>query len=154
MGLILLYLGNSYKDLKNYKKAENLIKQGLTIYRRHYGEDHIETAHALRIQSQFYIKIDYINEGETFTKQALMILESNNHPGSYVCAEILANLYFRKSQRFNSQQNENQQQVQHYKSQALDYLHQALDIIQPSFPPDSAHIIRIKDKIKKLESTQ
>ncbi|HCC24059.1 MAG TPA: hypothetical protein DEP85_00905 [Holosporales bacterium] len=89
-----------------------------------------------------------IKTAENLIKKALRIFQIKKYAESYVCLEILSDLYLKET--FEHINKEDMQQSEIFKKQSVDYLKQALEVIQAHFPEDSPHFIRIKAKLNKL----
>lgn len=146
IGELLFHLGNIYKGLSQYKKAHEFLERSLKIYERHYGERHIETARVLTSLGHLYLCKGDLNTAEEITNKALRIL--NQHPSRFLSYEILSEIHLQKAQV-----EENKGRIEEavaLRSQAIKELEQALTLIQPLFPMDSAHVIRIYERLRHL----
>jgi tetratricopeptide (TPR) repeat protein len=97
----------------------------------------------------------YLEEGslelaEELLRRALQIFKKSNHPESYMPLESLANLYIERS-KWALKQGDNQQ-AQRFKTQAIDYLNQALNTLKLSFPANSFYIKRVQSLLKGIAS--
>jgi spore coat polysaccharide biosynthesis protein SpsF (cytidylyltransferase family) len=99
-------------------------------------------------------KIDLLQEqiesSEIFLMQALKILQDSKHPERYLCLESLADLYSKKSMQAKT--NSNNEQVQSLQKKAVDFLNQAMEVVQSYFPEDCPHVVRIKSKLAKFST--
>lgn len=138
----LIYLGIVYKDLGNFRKAKELFDQSLKVYSKNYGEQHTETARILKNIGEIYFLEGNIGTAENFINRALKIFEENNHPERYLCFESLSDIYMYKYKKSLNKS---------IKQQALNYLKQALEIIDACFPKTSSHVKRIRFKLDNFE---
>jgi hypothetical protein len=142
------YLGNAYKKLGEHEKAKDALKKSLFTYERHYGESHIETARILRDLGEVYLLEGNILTAEKLINEAYLIFQKSKHIDIYTILEILAELSLKHSALFANEQNI--QQAQASKVQALNYLNQALEVVRAHFSEDSPHTQRIQTKIKTI----
>ena len=146
IGEILFHLGNVYKGLGQYKKAHDFLERSLHIYERHYGKDHIETAKILGSLGHLYLCQEDLDRAEATINQALSILQQKQHPSQFLLYETLAKIHLQKA---TAEENEGRiTEAKTFKIQAIKELEQALAIIRPLFPEDSAYVIRIQGKLK------
>jgi tetratricopeptide (TPR) repeat protein len=146
IGEILFHLGNVYKGLGQYKKANDFLERSLHIYERHYGKDHIETAKILGSLGHLYLCQEDLGRAEATINKALSILQQKQHPSQFLLYETLAKIHFHKA---TAEENEGRAiEAKTFKIQAIKELEQALAIIRPLFPEDSAYVIRIQGKLK------
>ena len=141
-------LGNAYGALCQLDKAMNLLQQSLTIYKEHYHENSTEIACLLRDLARIYFLKRNLEKAEELYLKSLEIFQTNNHPEKYTSLENLSDLFLAKE---NLIKNKGEIQLK-MRSKAQDYLYQALESAQVVFPSDSGHIIRIKEKLKKISS--
>lgn len=141
----MLYLGEFYRDLENYEKAEELLKQSLKVYENKFGSNHIKTARILRGLGEIYILQGYLENAKKYTRRALLIYHQNEHPSNYKVSENMAKILLDQSTH-----EENMNQAQNYKKQAIDYQQEALRAGKESLPKDSPHIIRIQTKLNDM----
>jgi tetratricopeptide (TPR) repeat protein/DNA-binding CsgD family transcriptional regulator len=146
---VLFQLGNLYNALGKYKKAKELITNSLITYREHYGEVHVDSARVLISLGQTYLKEDHLKIAESHFMKALEVFQNNNHPNEYIIFEHLTTLNIKKS--VFEQKNGNQQRSQAFSKKAISCLKKALKIANKHFPENSPHLIRLQDKLKKLE---
>lgn len=148
IGELLFHLGNIHKGLGNSKKANELLQRALKIYESHYGQNHIETARVLGSLSDLYLHMGNLNEAEEMANKALTILQRKQHPSQLLLYETLAEIHL---QRAANEENEGKTtEAKLFKSQAIKELEQALSIIQPLFPEDSAHVTRIRGRLQSV----
>lgn len=145
------YLGKIYKDLAQYMQAKELLNKSYNTYRKHYGQEHVETARIIRDLGQVHYLEGNFSKGEEVTQKALKIFEKSEHPERYTVFENLAEIHLKKLEYAKKEQAA---QKQNFKEQAMSYLTQALAIVKIYFPPDSSHITRIQSKIIKLKEHQ
>ncbi|WP_032112537.1 tetratricopeptide repeat protein [Candidatus Paracaedibacter symbiosus] len=141
----LMLLGQAHIKLGNYKKAKVILEQVLTIYQINYGNTNIATAYALNALGEVYFIENNIKVSERFFNEACRIFRQNNHPDSYKCLENLSELYLKKS--VVAQNEGNIKLEKDFKNQLINYLKQALEILQSRFPNNSPHTVRIKSKL-------
>ncbi|EKE10469.1 MAG: Tetratricopeptide repeat protein [uncultured bacterium] len=146
---ISLDLGHVYMKLGDYQKAKSLFDHTMVVYKKYFSEDHIEMAYVLRNIGQLFLLEGNLEKAEKVMNQTLKIYQKNKHPDIYASLEILAELYVEKSTRALKEKNISQSQ--HFKSQAISFLEQALKKVEIHFSADSPHIQRIQSKIKILE---
>ncbi|OJW49652.1 MAG: hypothetical protein BGO67_03865 [Alphaproteobacteria bacterium 41-28] len=146
IGELSFHLGNIYKGLGHYKKANELLQRAVKIYERHYGQNHIETARILGSLSDLYLHTGNLNEAEEIANKSLAILQYKQHPSQFLLYETLAEIHL---QRAIVEENKGRtMEAKTFKMQVVKELEQALAIIRPLFPKDSAHVIRIQGKLK------
>lgn len=141
----LMLLGQAHIKSGNYKKAKVILEQVLTIYQINYGNTNIVTAYALNALGEVYFIENNLEASERFFNEASRIFHQNNHPDSYKCLENLSKLYLKKS--LVAQNKGNIKLAKDFKNQSINYLKQALEIVQSCFPNNSPHIVRIKSKL-------
>ncbi|EKE09933.1 MAG: Tetratricopeptide repeat protein [uncultured bacterium] len=146
--LVLAGLGSVYREQGNYEKAKDLLERSFQTYEKTYGKDHIDVAPVIMNLGQVYMLENDIKTAENLIKKALRIFQIKKYAESYVCLEILSDLYLKET--FEHINKEDMQQSEIFKKQSVDYLKQALEVIQAHFPEDSPHFIRIKAKLNKL----
>lgn len=144
--LVLRYLGTLYRDLKHYKKAKTLFEASRTIYEKVQHKDSLENALILQDLAKVYLLEGSTETAENLLFEALNTFHHKAHPDVYSVLEDLADLELQKAKKA-----ENSQQMDTYKTQAIYYLNQALEIIKTRFPKASPHEARIQAKLKKLE---
>lgn len=143
-----IQLANIYKELGNYEDATSLLEKALKTYEKYYGIDSIETARVWGNLGQVYFRQNSLEKAETFFQKALNLFQTSNHPERYIILENLSNI--RLKQSMQTREKGKVETAQNFKAQAINYLKQALDIVNTYFPEDSPHIIRIQDKLKSL----
>lgn len=81
MGKILIYLGSAYRNLKEYKKAEEYTLKGIDIYQNHYSMDSIEMAWA---KAYYACILGHIGKEDKALKlfEESMILYNRNYENS------------------------------------------------------------------------
>lgn len=145
-------LGKVYKDLGNYTAAKNLLQKAYAISIKYYGQEHPRVARILRDLGQvYYLEGDFV-KGKELTQAALEIFQKYEHPERYTTFENLAELHLKMVAQDAATFPQSEQH--NLKGQIIDYLNQALKILQAYFPPDSYHITRIQSKIAKLKENQ
>lgn len=146
IGELSFHLGNIHKGLGNSKKATELLQRALKIYASHYGQNHIETARILGSLSGLYLHTGNLNEAEEIANKALTILQRKQHPCQFLFYETLAEIHLQNATVEKDKGKTVESKA--FKFQAIKELEQALAIIQPLFPKDSVHVIRIQRKLK------
>ncbi len=146
--LVLINLGNAYTNLGQYAKAKSLLEQSLRTYENHYGKEHIETARVLKNLGKVYLLEGHMKEAENLFMRALNIFQKSNHPDIYMVFEGYAQFYLKRSKDEENEGNFNQSQA--FKTKAMDYLKQALEVAKANFPEESPHIVRIKSKLENI----
>ncbi len=134
----LAYSGALYTEIGEYETARLLLERSLEIFKRNYGKNHIQTARVLRGLGRVHLLEGRMPEAEKLLIQSLDIFKYHKYSESYLSLENLAELYLKKDSQ----------------SQAIQYLEQALQIVQTHFPKDSSHIIRIQNKLMDLQASQ
>lgn len=142
-------LGNVYRSLGKYEKAKNLLEKSHMNYAKHYGEQHVETAGVLRNLGQVYLLEGNLKVAEEFFSKALSVFQQNNHPSVYKCLESFSDLHLKQSHQ--AIQKNAKEDAQNLKTQGINDLKNALNIIKTHFPKDSPHIERIQSKLNKLK---
>lgn len=146
---VLRYLGGIYKELRCYKKSRILLEESFIISKKNYGENHLESARILQDLGQIYFLESHLGIAENLMIKALNILQRNKHPDSYICLEILSEIYLKKS--LDVSKRDSVKQSQNFRTQAINYLKQALKTVENHFQKDSLYLQRIKSKLKILE---
>ena len=149
MGWGLFLLGDTHKNLGNYKKAKILLDQSLKIYKKNYGNSNVEIAKVLRSLGEVYLLERNMEMAEDFFKKALIIFRDKKHPGAYSVLEGLSDIYAKKDSLAALQANV--LQSQDFKLQSIEYLKQAQEITEKHFPVNAPQVIRIQSKLKKLK---
>ena len=144
---ILIYLSGFHVDSGNFREAEALLKQGLDIYIKNFGEDHLKTACAFRSLGEIYFLMGELEAAEIFVNKGLRIFQEYNHPECFKAMENMAEIKLKESLNLNDKHK-----IKSYEAQAIDYLKQALRIVQAQFPSDSLQRIRIQTKLQKLQA--
>lgn len=148
IGELLFHLGNIHKELGHYKKANELLQRALKIYEGHYGQNHIETARILGSLGNLYLHTGNLSEAEDTANKALTIMTHKPHASRFLLYELLAEIHL---QRAANEENEGKTtEAKLFKAQAVKELEQALSIIQPLFPENSAFTVRIQEKLKSV----
>jgi tetratricopeptide (TPR) repeat protein len=142
-------LGNIYRDLHDYEKARDLLEKGLIFREKYYGKDHFNTAKGLRDLGLLYILENDLKTAENFLKKSLTIFHKTKHVEIFTTLESLADLYLKKASLMENEGDT--QQSEHFKNQAVEYLKQALEVVDTRFPADSPHRESIELKLKNLE---
>jgi len=145
----LRQLGNLYVKIGNYEKAKILLEQTLVIYEKNYGSNHLQVAQTLNDFGKAYFLADNLKTSEDFIEKALRIFQHYKHPEAYACLENLSDLFIKKSNLAESKGDT--KSSQDFKTQAVAYLKQALEITKVRFPKYSPHIKRIEYKLIGLE---
>ncbi|MBA3814827.1 MAG: tetratricopeptide repeat protein, partial [Alphaproteobacteria bacterium] len=150
-GLIraMSFLTDAYMGLENYETAKPLLEETLLGVEQRYGEKHIKAAQILQNLGKIYFYEEEIESAEQSLHKALKIFLQNKDPESYICLELLADVSLKKSSIALSEGTE--QQSQKFKKQAVDYLIKALAIIKANELESSPHIIRLQEKLNRLE---
>ncbi len=143
----LVSLGNAYKNLGHYAKAKTLLEQSLRVYENHFGKEHIETARVLKDLGEICLLEDDLGKAEGFLYTSLKIFQKSNHPDIYMVLESLAQFSLKKSKNEESKGN---YQPEAFKTKAIDFLKQALDVANANFPEESQHIVKIKNKLENI----
>jgi len=146
---VLAHIGDIYRELGDYKEAKKILKKTLVIYEKNYGKNHIKTAWILKNLGQVYFQEGNLEATENLVNKALNVFQQNKHPDIYMVFEDLAELNLKKS--FFAGNKRDLQQSKNFKTRAINYLKQALKIVQTNSPEDSPHITRIQSKLKNLE---
>lgn len=148
IGELSFHLGNIHKELGHYTKANELLQRALEIYEGHYGQNHIETARILGSLANLYLHTGNLSEAEEMANKALTIMTRKQHPSQFLLYETLAAIHL---QRAANEENEGKTtEAKLFKAQAVKELEQALSIIEPLFPEDSAYVIRIQGRLQSV----
>ncbi|MEN8265201.1 MAG: tetratricopeptide repeat protein [Nitrospirota bacterium] len=142
---VLAHLGNIYARQKNYAKSKELLKKNLEFYKNYYGDEHVLTAMGLKDIGVCYLQEGSIEIAEVTLKAALAILQKENHSEIYICTEYLAAVCWKKYEK--AERQENQEDSQQYKQETINYLKLTSQALAGSFPRNSPHIERIKRKL-------
>src|SRR3989338_352731 len=139
--LVLAGLGSVYREQGNYEKAKDLLERSFQTYEKTYGKDHIDVAPVIMNLGQVYMLENDIKTAENLIKKALRIFQIKKYAESYVCLEILSDLYLKETFEHINKEDMQQSEI---------FIKQSLEVIQAHFPEDSPHFIRIKAKLNKL----
>jgi tetratricopeptide (TPR) repeat protein/DNA-binding CsgD family transcriptional regulator len=140
--------GGIYMAMGKYDLAIEILEHKIEKYSQYYGADHVRTAHVLNSLGRgYFFKRDF-DKAENLFKRALDIFQKNNHPSAYKVFENLAEIYLEKCR---VEVHKNDQQVLVFYGVANDYLINALQIAEKSFPNSSPHVDRLKGRLKKLK---
>jgi tetratricopeptide (TPR) repeat protein len=145
--VLLRYLGNVYRGLGEYAKARSFLEQSQAIYEKAYGKGHIATARVLQDLSHLSLNEGHPGIAENLLQKALVIFQHSNHPDTYMVLENLADVSFKQAK--DEELKGNAQQTKLYKTQATNYLNQALEVVKTYFPKDSPHSMRMQAKLTK-----
>ena len=86
---IMQALANTYANLGEYVKAENLLIMGLTAYKNQFGDQHTEYALVLGDYGRLaYLQKNYAS-AKTRLAKALSVFRSAEHPEATRCAKYL-----------------------------------------------------------------
>lgn len=147
---INFHLGNVYGGLGHPEKAKQLLEKSLLIYESHYGKDHIETARVVQNLGKIYLAEGKLDQAEILMNRGVKILQSKNHPSAFLVLEDLAELHFQKSKE--EEKKGQIEKAQAFKSQAIQFLTQAFEIVSIHFPKDSYHEKRLRDTLRQSQS--
>ncbi|MBX9621941.1 MAG: tetratricopeptide repeat protein [Alphaproteobacteria bacterium] len=146
---ILGHLGNIYRKLGNLEKAKNIFKECLEVYETNYDRKYLKNARILRYLGKVYFNENSLAKAEEFLQKALHVFQKNKHPDICLAFEDLAELYLKKS-TLELDKSEISQ-TNNFKIQAIFFLQKAQEIMKAHFPKDSPHLMRVQNKLKKLE---
>jgi tetratricopeptide (TPR) repeat protein len=96
--------------------------------------------------SDLYLHNGNLNEAEKIANKALTILQHKLHPRQFLLYETLAEIHLQNATV--EEDKGRTEEAKAFKFRAIKELEQALAIIQPLFPKDSAHVIRLQRKLK------
>jgi hypothetical protein len=117
----------------------------LEIYKKHFGENHTETAQIMNYLAELYMLSNQYNKTEELANKAAEIFQSKKHFGEYNSLELLGDLYSRK---LNSNNLHNNSKI--YKDKAIAYFNSALKIATKNFDSNSVNISRLQKKLHDL----
>lgn len=143
-GWVLINIGDVYLNMGGGEKARGFFEESLAIYKRSFERDHIIFAKLFLGLGQSYLLTKDIEKAESFLNQALHLFTINNRPDIYVALESLADLNSAKA----ALEKADGEKSKAFKSQAIDYLKQALEAAKESLPEDSSHLVRLQSKLK------
>ncbi len=149
MALVLRYLGNVHRGFHDYEKARHLLEKSKSIYEKAYGPNHIETARVLQDLSRVSLDEGHSEIAENLLSSALALFQQSNHPETYTILESLGNVKLKQVK--DEELKGNPQQAQLYKTQAINYLKQAQEIIKTHFPENCPRLEKIRSTIEKIE---
>lgn len=141
----LFQLGKVYKNMGNFKKAREIFEDCLVAYKRNDCTAMVAVFEQL---GELYLLENDLENAEDFLNKALKIFRNDKQPKEYTCLESLAELYLKKSAEVANKGNVKKAQC--FKTQAIDDLKKALEVVTVYFPVDSPHRARIQNKLKKL----
>jgi serine/threonine protein kinase/Tfp pilus assembly protein PilF len=85
-------LGEVYRDLGEFKKAEEMLRRALKLKREHFGGQHGEVAIALNSLAAVLLSQRRLDEAESLHREALAIRRNFYGPNHPLVAETLDNL--------------------------------------------------------------
>ncbi len=94
-------LGNVYRSLGLFDKAGPLLEEGLSLRRKHFGNDHEDTAESLHHLGWFYHDLGKYPEGEKLYRQALAIRDRQLGKDNLKSASTMFNLAWLISHHFD-----------------------------------------------------
>jgi tetratricopeptide (TPR) repeat protein/DNA-binding CsgD family transcriptional regulator len=147
---VFVHLGNAYLNLGEVDKGLEYIEKTLIAYEKHYGQNHLETARVLRSLGRAFLLKDNTEKAEVCFVRALTIFERKTHPNTFMIYEDLSRLNSLKSR--NASREGKIEDSKNFTQRSLSNLKHALQILHAHFPKDSPHIMRINNKINKVES--
>ncbi|MBX9786661.1 MAG: tetratricopeptide repeat protein [Alphaproteobacteria bacterium] len=143
----LRHLGNVYNNLGSYEKAEACIKKSLAIAETNFGKEHIDIALGLISLADIYDAEDKLDLAEECARKASLLLKQKKHPAFYMVLEKQADLCIKRSL---DAKNKNDELSKMLIKQAIDYLQQALKIVETRYSKQSPSQLRICSKLRKL----
>jgi tetratricopeptide (TPR) repeat protein/DNA-binding CsgD family transcriptional regulator len=152
VAMALYHLGFLYRDIGHYDKAKNLIESSLLVYKEHYGENHLQTIRILRELAKVYLLEGNLEPANSLLNKSLKIYQESKHPDSLIVLEDLSDLYQKKMREAEKSGDLSHSKI--YKTQAKDYLKQALVVAKDHFPKDSPHITRIQGKLEEFREVK
>jgi tetratricopeptide (TPR) repeat protein len=99
---LLDVLGNVYRSVGLYDKAEPLLKEGLALRQHHLGVDHKDTATSLHHLAWWYQDQGRLRDAEELYNQALAIRDKQFGIGSLESAQTMFNLAWTLGQQFEA----------------------------------------------------
>lgn len=146
------HLGIIYGRLGQHNEALRLLENSLLAYRKHYGRDHVKYAQLLREFGNAHLRAGHLNMAQDSIEQALEILNASSpvHCDIYKAYEDLSDLLYQKADAFHKRGE--LQATEIIKSQALQALIKAHEIVTVHFPKDSPHVQRIRSKLNAVKN--
>ncbi len=85
-------IGNSYRTLGDYEKAETHLEQAVETQKRLLGPDHINTLHSMVGLALYYQYVARYEESESLYVSALRQFRSRNEPDNVAMYELIGHL--------------------------------------------------------------
>jgi tetratricopeptide (TPR) repeat protein len=146
---ILTGLGIVYRNLSHYDKAKYLINKGIEIYKVNFSEDSLKIGISMLELGQVYLLEGNLETAEIILNESLVILKKNKSMDVHIILEMLAELNLKKSEQMIRMGNI--QQAQKFKTQAIEYFNQSIEIRKTHLAISQPHqLIRIKNKLQTL----
>lgn len=89
---VLVYFGNLYRRMGQYKKSQNFLEKSLKIYQTHYGYAHIQTAWVLANLGRFYRHVGDQKNAKITLEKTLKIHEHHPYQNEIEKAWVILNL--------------------------------------------------------------
>ena len=139
-----MHVANNLSSFKQYEKAINLLNKSIVILEDYFGENHIKTAKVFLTLGHSYLQKGDLVNAKILLNKALEIFNNNDHPHSFFCLELLAEVYKQEYYKTN-----NPELKKEYLYKVTSFLKKALKIVENQFPSDSPHAIRLQQKLVK-----
>ena len=89
LALLLRYLGNLQRDLRDYPKAKAWLEESRAIYEKIQGKNTIETAWILWDLGKVSLLEGSAKMAESYMRKALEIFQNNAHPhASFILKDL------------------------------------------------------------------
>ena len=143
------HLGVVYGEMKNFKKANFLLSESLKFSIKKYGEDSIEVAFIFMALARIQLLDNKLQTSKMTLKSANNLLKKHDHASLCKSLEMLAEVYMVEFEQ--AQFKKDDQQSLKYAYESKINLRLALKAANTHFPADSPHIVRLKEKLSKMD---
>jgi tetratricopeptide (TPR) repeat protein len=141
-----MHLGGILAKLGNFTEAYKALQASHQVFEKNYGKSHIEVAQLSSYFGQFYLLKGNLEEAETHLLQALEKFKQHDHTDAYIVMEDLGQLYLEKSK--NAEIKGNSLEAYNLKQHAINYLKEALEIVNNNLPDGNTISQKIRTKLK------
>lgn len=137
-------------DVGNYRKAHSILEELLTIYETILKENSLGKALCLMYLGKLFLREKKLDHAYQNFILSLEAYDKYKHINRYLIKDLLSELYYEKCK---DAVNKNELlQAKRYHQESLQNLKEALLIVNKSFPKESSHTKRLREKIKFVES--
>lgn len=140
-------LGRLYIHLGHYDKAKSILQECLSYCENLYGKNAFQGAKIICYLGELDMAEGNLGQAEKNMLHAYRLLKEQDHTDIYVPLESLAELNFEQYKKAKMRKDIHAQETFYKKTQSC--LREASAILQDRFPSDSAHVKRIREKVRK-----